>query len=186
MFARSITYLALTGGLILAVGLGTGCQTPQILRGEKRLSSFRAKRAQNPRPRDFDEGSDLQDQSPETIAEPRFPVWPDADPPRTVAPESSPLPVPPADQFAELRPRTDWMPARPKVATSEVSQREPLVSINETDDSELPPARVTYNTSENSAGEPYQATTISRPQPRLFRLAGTAKDMFETMKRKLP
>ncbi len=186
MFSRSITDVALTGGLIVAMGMGTGCQTQQILRSDNHRSSFRATRAHNPRPRDFDEGSDLQDHPPETTTEPRFPFWTEPDPPTTVVPESRPLPAPPADEFAVLRPRPDWIPARPKDATKEVSQFEPLASTNETDDSELPPARVTYNTTENSAGEPYQATTISRPQPRLFRLAGTAKDVFETMKRKLP
>jgi hypothetical protein len=186
MFSRSITDVALTGGLILAVGMGTGCQKPQILRSDKHFSSFRATRAQNPRPRDVDKGSDLQDQSPEMTTELRFPVWTEPDSATTVVPESRPLPAPPADEIAVLRPRPDWMPARPKDATRDVSQLEPLASTNETDDSGLPPARVTYDTTENSAGKPYQATTISRPQPRLFRLAGTAKDMFGTMKRKRP
>ncbi len=186
MFSRTITDVALTGGLILAVGLGTGCQTPQILRSDKHLSSFRATRAQHSRPRDFDEGSDLDDQSPETTTEPRFPVWTKSASATTVVPESRPLPVPPAAEFETLRPRPDWTPARPNDAMRDVSQLEPLGRTNEADDSGLPPARVTYNTSENSAGEPYQATTISRPQPRLFRPAGTAKDLFETMKRKLP
>jgi hypothetical protein len=190
MFSRSITDVALTGGLILAVGMGTGCQTPQVFRSDKHLSSYPATRAQNPRPRDFDEGSDRHDQSPETTTEPRFPFWTESEPATTVVPESRPLPAPSADEFEALRPRPrpEWTPARPNDATSEVSQLQPLGRSNETDDSGLPPARVTYNdnTPENSAGEPYQATTISRPQPRLFRPAGTAKNMFETMKRKLP
>ena len=96
-----------------------------------------------------------------------------------------PIPVPPAVEGDAPQARR-WKPSQPNRPAAQGPQYTSQ-SESSVEDFNLPPARVTYNT-ESTTEEPTitpAPQSSSASQPRLFRPAGSAKNMFDTMKRKL-
>lgn len=186
---RSNRLVIMTSGLLAVVGL-SGCQSSGV--GFRSLRVAPPWQRTQPRP-------DVLDEVPESESdsETYVPQFKDSQPrlssppaPENLAPIESPerpLPVPPALEL-ELPPIPQtrrWAPSRPGTSSGAYSG---LSQTSETEENGLPPARVTYNTSETTSDEPIITPApdhSSSSQPRLFRPAGSAKNMFEAMKRKL-
>lgn len=200
MSFRPTTLVVVTSGLIVAAGL-TGCQVPRSIRSfEFRSSPWR--RTPPPRPHHEEnfgasetyvpEAADVPNSTSQpTIPAPTIPDQPKLRlPPEPTLPANPgtdlrPIPVPPAAEIEAPQARR-WRPSQPNSSTT----HEPQYS-SQTDTTleafNLPPARVTYNT-ETTPEEPVITPApehASSSQPRLFRPAGSAKNMFDTMKRKL-
>lgn len=196
MSFRPTTLVVVTSGLIAAAGL-IGCQVPRTLRSfEFRSNPWR--RAPAPRPRYEDDHETSEAYVPEEIGIPRSAPYqtpptsvPDQPklrlPPEPTFPSESandlrPIPVPPAIEANEPQARR-WRPSQPNAQRPQYTSQ----SDSSMEDFNLPPARVTYNT-ETTTEEPVAAPPpehSSASQPRLFRPAGSAKNMFDSVKRKL-
>ena len=196
MSFRPTTLVVVTTGLITAAGL-IGCQVPRTFRSfEFRSNPWR--RASAPRPRFEDDRETSEAYVPEELDVPRsaphqtppasVPDQPKLRlPPEPTFPSESandlrPIPVPPAIESSDPQARR-WRPSQPN------AQRPQYTSMSDSsqEDFNLPPARVTYNT-EAITEEPTTNPTPERSsvsQPRLFRPAGSAKNMFDSVKRKL-
>ena len=195
MILRPTAFVVVTSGLIVAAGLSSGCQVPRTMRSWE-APSFPWRRMNEPRPSDSEDRIDSETYVPETFEAPlRIPQQPTNEqrnlrlPPepsfRTEpAPNERPVPVPPALEFEAPQARR-WMPSRPNHRMASAPQRT-QESESPADDLSLPPARVTYS-EEATTDEPIITPAPESPsssQPRLFRPAGTAKNMYESVKRK--
>ncbi len=200
MSFRPTTFVVVTTGLIAATGF-IGCQVPRTLRSFE-LRSYPWRRVPDPHPRhELDQGDfnsyvpktdDVPNASPrQTIPRESVPDQPQLrlPPEPMISPDPAtdirPIPVPPAAESEEPQARR-WKPSapnRPAVQDLQFTRQ----SGSSLEDFDLPPARVTYNT-ESTTEEPTIAPapeSQSTSQPRLFRPAGSAKNMIDTMKRKL-
>lgn len=200
MSFRPTTLVVVTSGLIAAAGL-TGCQVPHSLRSlEFRSSPWR--RTPPPRPRYEEnfgasetyvpEAADVPNSNPQPTTpppaipdQPRLRLPPEPTLPPEPGTELRPIPVPPAVEI-EAPQAQRWRPSQPNHSVAQ-GPRYTSQSESSPEDFNLPPARVTYNT-ETTPEEPVITPApehASSSQPRLFRPAGSAKNMFDTMKRKL-
>lgn len=213
MSFRPTTLAVLTTGLLAAAGL-TGCQVARSNRSFE-LRSFPWRRtAPQTRPQHEREEDQLGTETyvpgeadvpypvpQQSVPQPSFPqqrlpqpVNPDQ-PRLRLPPEPSfesdpaneprPIPVPPAVETDAPQARR-WKPSQPSRPAAQGPQ---YTSQSETSQEEfyLPPARVTYNTdatTEESATTP-SPDQVSSSQPRLFRPVGSAKNLYDNMKRKL-
>ena len=210
MSFRPTTFVVVTTGLIAAAGL-CGCQVPRTLRSLE-LRSLPWRRTQEPLPRDTQDLGTSETYIPEAvdrpspIPRPTFPQQTIPNQPNLRLPDEPafppdpasdlrPIPVPPAVEVDAPQARR-WKPAPPQRSAAQGPQYSSQ-SESTSQDFDLPPARVTYNT-ETSTAEPgippapehnreshHSESQHSAAQPRLFRPAGSAKNMFDTMKRKL-
>lgn len=199
MLFRPTTLAVLTTGLIAAAGL-SGCQVPRSLRSFE-FRSFPWRRAPQPRPHYEEDRVGSESYLPEAadvpypIPQPMPPQPVNPDQPRLrLAPESTfqndpateirPIPVPPAVEPEAPQARR-WKPSQPTRPAAQGPQYTNQ-SDSSLEDFNLPPARVTYNT-EATPEEPgiTPAPEQNSSQPRLFRPAGSAKNLYDTMKRKL-
>lgn len=193
---RSTTLAAAIAGLIATLGL-TGCQVPRSLRSfEFRSSPWR--RLPEPAPRYEEDRLDSEVYVPEShdvprsapqpvVPQPSVPDQPKLRLPPDPAPatELRPIPVPPAAEL-DLPQARRWKPSQPNRHVDHDSQFSSQ-SESSLEEPDLPPARVTYD-SELPSDEPIITPSPERgssTQPRLFRPAGTARNMFDTVKRKL-
>ena len=200
MCFRPTTLAVVTSGLIVAAGL-TGCQVPRTLRSfEMRPLPWRRTPQTLPRDNKVHEDSETYipryEDDATLIPQPRFPqpTIPDRqnlrlpeEPtiPSDRAPDLRPIPVPPAAEVDAPQARR-WKPSPPNRPAGNGPQHTSQ-SDSALEDFNLPPARVTYNT-EATTPEPTNAPAAeqnSAVQPRLFHPSGTARNMFDTMKRKL-
>jgi|GEM_PF-972939 len=195
MSFRPTTLAVATTGLIAAAGL-IGCQVPRTLRSfESR--SLPWQRVPDPRPRREQDQGEFETYVPKTEIVPnnnpkqalpdqsqlRLPPEPTTSP--DPAADILPIPVPPAAELEEPQARR-WKPSPPHRPSTQGPQ---YASQSETslEEFNLPPARVTYNT-ESTTDEPTIATDPehqSTSPPSLFRPAGAAKKIIDTMKRTL-
>lgn len=200
MSFRPTTLVVLTTGLIAAAGL-TGCQVPRSIRSFE-LRSFPWRRVPQPRPQHEEDrvGSETylpeagdvpypvpQQATPQPVTpdQPRLRLPPEPTFPSDPATEIRPIPVPPALEPEAPQARR-WRPSQPNRPAAQGPQYTSQ-SDSSVDDFNLPPARVTYNT-EATPEEPVSTPAPaqgSSSQPRLFRPAGSAKNLYDTMKRKL-
>ncbi|MBC7818603.1 MAG: hypothetical protein IAG10_17075 [Planctomycetaceae bacterium] len=192
---RPTAFVVVTSGLIVAAGIISGCQVPRAVRSWE-TPSFPWRRNHEPRPSVSEDRFGSETYVPEGFETPlRTPQQPvpeqrnlrlPPDPSFTPepVPNDRPAPVPPALEIEAPQARR-WMPSRPsnRMASAPQTTRE---SESTSDAFNLPPARVTYE-SEATTDEPI-ITPAPEPQsssqPRLFRPAGTAKNMYESVKRK--
>lgn len=192
---RPTILVVATSGLIVAAGIISGCQVPRAVRSwEPRTYPWRW--GQQPQPSVSEDRGESETYVPENFeALPRIRQQPIPEqrnlrlpPEPTFAPEPAPndrpVPVPPALEIEAPQARR-WMPARPsnRLASAPQTTHE---SESAADEYNLPPARVTYE-SEATTDEPATTPTPesqSSSQPRLFRPAGTAKNVYESVKRK--
>ena len=200
MSFRSTTSVVVTTGLIAAAGL-IGCQAPRTLRSFE-LPSFPWRRMNQPPPRHEENRGAAETYLPDAVDVPhstpqptyRQPAIPDQPnlrlPPEPTFPSDPandlrPIPVPPAVEIDAPQARR-WRPSPPNRPAAQGPQYTSQ-SESSQEDFNLTPARVTYNT-ESTTEEPSSTPapeSNSVSQPRLFRPAGSAKNMFDTMKRKL-
>lgn len=200
MSFRPTTFVVVTSGLIAAAGL-IGCQAPRTLRSFE-LRSFPWRRTPQPRPRHEELRTESEtyipesDDSSNSIPQPTYPQPSVPDQPKLRLPpeptfqsdpanDLRPIPVPPAAEVDAPQARR-WKPSQPNRPATQGPQYTSQ-SESSVEDFNLPPARVTYNT-ETTTEEPAitpAPESNSTSQPRLFRPAGSAKNMFDTMKRKL-
>lgn len=195
MILRPTTFVVVTSGLIVAAGFSSGCQVPRTMRSWE-APSFPWRRMNEPRPSVSEDRGESESYVPETFETPRrIPQQPIPEqqnlrlpPEPTFAPEPAPnerpVPVPPALEFEAPQARR-WIPSRPNNRMVSAPQRA-HESESSADDFSLPPARVTYS-EESTTDEPIitpAPESQSSSQPRLFRPAGTAKNMYESVKRK--
>lgn len=186
-----VTFAVVISGLIAVAGLGSGCQVPRALRStESKL--FPWKNQTDREPYTFEDRHDSETYVPESDEEtprlrlpPEPAVVPPSGPSLRSVPNTNPMPAPPAVENETPQARR-WFPTRPGLAAPRVPQvsRE---TISESDSEGLPPARVTYESQElddepTTDANPEQS---SNTQPRLFRPASSAKNLFDSMKRKL-
>lgn len=202
MSFRPTTLVVVTTSLIAAAGLA-GCQVPRSVRSfEFRSFPWRRTPQVQTRPRYEEEFSTSETYVPESNTVPNsipqpIPPQPSVpDQPRlrlppepTIQPDPAtdlrPIPVPPAVEIEAPQARR-WRPSQPYQSSSQGSQYTSQTETSE-ENFNLPPARVTYNT-ESTNEEPVITPApdhSSVSQPRLFRPAGSARNMFDTMKRKL-
>ena len=195
MILRPTAFVVVTSGLIVAAGLSSGCQVPRAVRSfETPPFPWRRGPVSRPSPDEYRPGSETYVpetfDAPRSIPQPQFPeqrglrLPPEPSFNPVPAPDQRPIPVPPAVDVESPQARR-WMPSRPNRQAASVSQST-RVSESVPDDLSLPPARVTYN-AEGTSEEPVITPAPehqSNSQPRLFRPAGTAKNMFESVKRK--
>ncbi len=190
---RPTVLVVATSGLIVAAGILSGCQVPRAVRSwEPRSYPWRW--GQQPRPSVSEDRVESDTYVPDEFEAPvRIPQQPIPEqrnlrlPPEPSfapepAPNDRPVPVPPALEIEAPQARR-WIPSRPsnRMASAPQTTRE---SDSAADEFNLPPARVTYE-SEAVSDEPTTAPeSQSSSQPRLFRPAGTAKNVYESMKRK--
>lgn len=181
MCTRRNSLAVLTSGLMIAVGTTGGCH---MARGFRSSETTHSRWYQVNRPSRGEESFDDETYLPESeIAAPN---------PRSSSPSSRlspepelpplPEPAPPAAE-PELGPQARWRPAHPRRSSTVSSY-----SNQSTDNSDLPPARVTYEAEGEFAQQPETSSAPAddqRGQPRLFQPAGTAKSMFDSVKRKL-
>lgn len=196
MILRPTALVVVTSGLIVAAGFSSGCQVPRAVRSWE-ARSFPWRRLPEPRSDLPEDRLDSETYVPEEFDSPqRNPQQPNLEQPNlrlppdsSFTPEPVPnerlVPVPPALEF-ESPQAGRWTPSRPnnRMVSAPQPARE---SDATTEDLSLPPARVTYD-SEETTDEPVSAPATeqhSSSQPRLFRPAGTAKNMFDSVKRKL-
>jgi hypothetical protein len=197
MSLRPTTLAVLTTGLIAAAGL-SGCQVPRSFRSFE-FRSFPWRRAPQPRPHYesdrvgsesyLPESADVPSPIPQPVLpqpvtpdQPRLRLSPDQPPLSDPANDIRPIPVPPALEPEAPQARR-WRPSQPNRPASQYTSQ----SDSSVEDFNLPPARVTYNTEatpEEPAAMPVPESSTSS-QPRLFRPAGSAKNLYDTMKRKL-
>ncbi len=195
MNLRPTAFVVVTSGLIVAAGFSSGCQVPRSMRSWE-APAFPWRRMNEPRPSVSEDRIDSETYVPETFEAPlRIPQQPTPEqrnlrlPPEPSfapepAPNERPVPVPPALEFEAPQARR-WMPSRPNNRMVSAPQRT-HESESTSEDFNLPPARVTYN-EESTIDEPIITPAPESPsssQPRLFRPAGTAKNMYESVKRK--
>ena len=195
MSFRPTTLVVVTSGLIAAAGL-IGCQVPRTLRSFE-LRSYPWRRVPDPRPRreqdqgDFESYVPKADDVPNSVPRQTVPDQPQLrlPPEPTFSPNPAtdirPIPVPPAAEFEEPQARR-WKPSTPNRPAAQEPQYTSQ-SGTSLEEFNLPPARVTYNT-ESTTEEPTIAPAPEHQDtspPRLFRPAGSAKNMIDTMKRKL-
>lgn len=195
MNLRPTAFVVATSGLIVAAGFSIGCQVPRAVRSWE-APAFPWRRIHEPRPSVSENLEDSEPYIPEPFEAPRripqssnpeqrnLRLPPEPSFPTEPAPNERPVPVPPALEIEAPQARR-WMPSRPnhRMASAPQITHE---SESTADDFNLPPARVTYN-SEEVSDEPIitpAPESSSSSQPRLFRPAGTAKDMYESVKRK--
>lgn len=188
MSFRPTTLVVLTTGLIAAAGL-IGCQVPRQTRSFEFGSPWWRRtsepRTQPKHKREFDSQESYLPESPyapDSIPDqPNLRLPPEPTIPSQPSLELRPIPVPPATEIDQPHARR-WKPSQPATQTSREPQytRQSEASLEQFD---LPPARVTYNTDEPESAPSPEYNNIS--QPKLFRPAGSAKSMFDTMKRKL-
>lgn len=200
MSFRPTTFVVVTTGLIAAAGL-TGCQVPRSVRSFE-LRSFSWRRMPQPQPRHEEDRVDSEtylpeaNDAPNSIPQPTYPQSSVPDQPKLRLPpeptfqsdtatDLRPIPVPPAVEVDAPQARR-WKPSQPN-RTVALGPQYTSQSDSSVEDFNLPPARVTYN-NETTTEEPTitaspESSLVS--QPRLFRPAGSAKNMFDTMKRKL-
>lgn len=202
MSFRPTTLVVVTTGLITAAGL-VGCQVPRSVRSfEFRSLPWRRTPQVQTRPRYEEDLSTSETYVPESNAAPNSvpqpippqPSVPDQPklrlpPEPAIQPDPAtdlrPIPVPPAAEIEAPQARR-WRPSQPYQTNSQGSQYTSQTETSE-ENFNLPPARVTYNT-ESATEEPVITPApeySSASQPRLFRPAGSARNMFDTMKRKL-
>ncbi len=178
--------VTLTSGLIVAVGVSGGCQAQRNFR----LPSTRLMpnwRSVESRTSNTDRPSQSEFYTPEQEddSQPQLRLPPEPDVPMPSAQPERPLPVPPAAEPESPPQARRWLPSR---SGSNGKSPERFSASNDSDDLNYPPARVTYNASEESAEDPAITPApehSSSSQPRLFRPAGTAKNTFDSMRRKL-
>ncbi len=172
------TLVLLTGSLIVAVGIGAGCQAQRGFRStQPRLNTSWRRTA--PQASVIDEPLESDEYSPQLR---------DTQRPMVIPPQPE-IPAAPAVESDVSPQARRWAPTRTNVSTM------PLPALDQSSDSDdfgLPPARVTYNTSESTTVAPIEEPDIapapihtSSSQPRLFRPAGTTRNMFDSVKRKL-
>lgn len=172
------TLVLLTSSLIVAAGIGAGCQTQRGFQSAQPRVSTSWRRAV-PQASTVDEPFESEEYSPQLR---------DTQRPFVIPPQPE-IPAAPAVEPDDSPQARRWAPARTNVSTM------PLPALDQSSDSDdfgLPPARVTYNTTESTTvspiDEPDMASTpihTSSSQPRLFRPAGTTRNMFDSMKRKM-
>lgn len=195
MILRPTAIVVVTSGLMVAAGFTSGCQLPRAVQSWE-ARSFPWRRLPEPRSDLPEDQLDSETYVPEVIDTPRrSPEQPTSEQPNlrlpsepSFTPEPVPnerlVPVPPALEFESPQARR-WTPSRPN--NRMVSAPQPIrESESATEDLSLPPARVTYD-SEATSEEPDSTASPeqhSSSQPRLFRPAGTAKNMFDSVKRK--
>jgi len=194
MNVRPMAIVVVISGLIVAAGFSCGCQVPRMVRSwDSRSLPWRQKHEH--RPSISDDWRDSETYVPGDETQQTFPQQPIPEQPNLrLPPEPSytpgpaknerPVPVPPALELESPQARR-WMPSRPYNGVPTVPPGT-YESESTSDEFNLPPARVTYN-----AEETIDYPTITPApeqqdpsQPRLFRPAGTAKNMYESVKRK--
>ncbi len=207
MSFRPTTLAVLTTGLIAAAGL-TGCQVARSIRSFE-LRSFPWRRAApQTRPHHEREEDQLSTETyvpgeadvpypipQQSVPQQRLPQPVNPDQPRLRLPsepsfesdpanEPRPIPVPPAVETDAPQARR-WRPSQPSRPAAQGPQYTSQ-SVTSQEEFNLSPARVTYNT-EATTAEPATTPTPeqSSSQPQLFRPAGSAKNLYDTMKRKL-
>ncbi len=200
MSFRPTTLVVVTTGLIAAAGL-TGCQASRPQRSFE-LRSFPWRRVPDPHPRREQDRGEYEsyvpkaDDVPNSIQrqtiprqslpdQPQLRLPPEPTLPSDPAIDILPIPAPPAAEI-EAPQAQRWRPSTQNRQTAQGPQYTSQ-STSSLEDFNLPPARVTYNTetiSDESTSTPAPEPQ-STSQPRLFRPAGTAKNLFDTMKRKL-
>lgn len=200
MSFRPTTLVVVTSGLIAAAGL-TGCQVSRTIRSfEFRSLPWRQTPPARPRYEEdhgpsgtyVPEAADVPNSNPQptiptpvTPDQPKLRLPPEPTVPADPATDLRPIPVPPAAETEAPQARR-WRPSQPTRPTAQGPQYTSQ-SESSVEDFNLPPARVTYNT-ETTTEEPAITPAPehnSASQPRLFRPAGAARNMFDTMKRKL-
>ncbi len=181
MTLRPTTLVLMSCGLIVVVGIG--CQSSREFRAAQAGLLPRLQAAE-PRTNSNDDRPVPAVDETELEAQEQLLLPPEPESPTTSAPNERPLPVPPADTEPAPQARR-WFPARPRVAATQVPQ---VSNTSDSDDLSLPPARVIYDTTDVTDDE----STITpapdhtaKSQPRLFRPAGSVKNLFEAMRRKL-
>ena len=180
MFNRRNSLAVLTSGLMIAVGTTGGCH---VARGFRSNETTRSRWYQVNRPSRGEESFDDESYLPETgIAAPNPKS---SSPSSRLSPEPElpplPEPAPPAAE-PETVPQARWRPAHPRRSSSVSSY-----SDQNSDNSDLPPARVTYEAEGEFAQKSettFAPADVQRGQPRLFQPAGSAKSMFDSVKRK--
>ena len=181
---RMTTLALLTSGLIVAAGVGAGCQSQRGFRSAQARVTSPWRRAA-PQASTIDEPLEYEEDAPQLRDAQRS-----RDTQRSfVIPPQPEIPFAPAVD-ADVSPQArHWTPARTDISTTPVPG---LDQASESDDFGLPPARVTYNTTESTTDSSFDESITAPPpvhtsssQPRLFRPAGTTRNMFDSMKRKL-
>ncbi len=179
MFNRRNSLAVLTSGLMIAVGTTGGCH---MARGFRSSETTRSRWSQVGLP---SVGEEFDDETYVPEREINAPIPRSSSPASRLSPEPELPPLPePAPPAADLEtvPQARWRPARPRRSSSVSSY-----SNQSTDSSDLPPARVTYEAEGEFAQQPEitpAPVDDQRGQPRLFQPAGSAKSMFDSMKRK--
>jgi hypothetical protein len=195
MIFRPTAFVVVTSGLIVVAGFCSGCQVPRAMRSWE-APAFPWRRTYEPRPSVSEDRVESETYGPGNIEAPqRFPqssipeqqtlrLPPEPSFAPVPAPNERPLPVPPALELEASQARR-WMPSRPNHRMASTPQRT-YENESSADDFSLPPARVTYN-EEASTDEPIitpAPESQNSSQPRLFRPADTAKNMYESVKGK--
>lgn len=194
MNLRPTAIVVVISGLIVAAGFSCGCQVPRSVRTWE-SPSFPWRQKSEQRPSISDDWPDSETYVPGDGSRRTFPQQPIPEQPNLrLPPEPSytpepatnerPVPVPPALELETPQARR-WIPSRPNSGMSAVPQGT-FESESNSDELNLPPARVTYNSEDTND---YPTITPApeqqnNSQPRLFRPAGTAKNMYESVKRK--
>jgi hypothetical protein len=187
--------VVLSCGLISVVSFGSGCQVVQSIESIKQNSLSMFDRVSTP-PFRHGPARDQQyyESSPSDVRGSYSESPPLALPPEPVyspAPEveDSPLSIPPAPESESPQVRR-WVPTRPSVTSYHADQFNGYSSTSAAN-SELPPARVTYNAEEPTtlpaitpAPEQHNYQNVNS-QPRLFRPTGSVQNLFDNMRRKL-
>lgn len=187
---RSNTLVIVTSGLLVMAGI-SGCQSSGIGWRSLRVAPPWQRTQPQPRSAVVDEPSESETYVPQfRETQPRLssPLAPEY--PTLIEPLEKPLPVPPALDLetppAPQNPQTRrWAPSRPSTSSDRYSG---LSQTSESEGDSLPSARVTYDANQATTDEPIITPAPehgSSSQPRLFRPAGSAKNMYEAMKRKL-
>ena len=182
---RSTTRVLVTSGLFVVAGITCGCQSSGV--GFRSMRLAPPWQRTQPRPSVLDESRESDTYIPQlNEAQPRLSLPPAPEYPAPIAPDERPLPVPPAlDLETPPSPQARrWAPTR---SNNRVAQNSQLSPTSESQENGLPPARVTYDASETTTDEPIIAPApeyTNNSQPRLFRPAGSVKNVYESVKRK--
>lgn len=187
--------VVLTCGLASVVSFGSGCQAVQSIETFKQNSLSMFDRVPTP---PFRHGPAREQHVYETspndvrgsysespqLALPPEPVY-------SPAPgvEEPSLSIPPAPESESPQVRR-WVPTRPSATSNHAGQFNGYSSTSASN-SELPPARVTYNAEEPTtlpaitpAPEQNNSQNVNS-QPRLFRPTGSVQNLFDNVRRKL-
>ena len=187
---RSTTLVFMTSGLLAMAGI-SGCQSSGIGFRSMRVASPWQRTQSQPRSPIADEPVESETYVPQLReTQPRLSLPPEPDYPIPTGPQEKPLPVPPALDLetppASQNPQTRrWAPSRPNTSSDRYSG---LSQTSESEENDLPAARVTYDGSHTQTDDPIITPApehSSSSQPQLFRPAGSAKNVYEAMKRKL-